>query len=163
MRTEGTAVMRILALRRARGCYAAPLRADDTILHGFGPLVPGSTTSPHLNPSPSPRQASIDGSSAGRRTPGTAGMRTMASRRASHLDASHLDAASFRADETMPPGVGTPVMRLVVSRRAARQAEASPRIADGTGNVSSYSISCLGLKIKTVSPFVLISLPSAQV
>ena len=135
MRTEGTAVMRIITLRRARGGYAAPLLADVTIFHGFGP---GSTTSRHLNPSTSPQQASIDGSSAGRRTPGTAGMRTMASRSAVHLDASHLDAASFRADETMPPGVGTPVMRLVVFRRAAWQAEASRRIADGTANVSSY-------------------------
>ena len=56
MRTEGTAVMRVIVLRRARGCYAAPLRADDTILHGFGPLAPGSTTSPHLSsPQPVPK------------------------------------------------------------------------------------------------------------
>ena len=157
MITEGTAVMRIIASRRASGFHAAPPRADDTIPHGYRFLVPASTTSPHLNPSPSPQQASVDGSSAARRTQGTAVMRIMASRRASYLDA-----ASFRADETSPPGflMGTPVMRLVVSRRAARQAEASRRInADGTGNVSSFHLMFGAQKSKKVSPFVLISLP----
>ena len=102
MRTRGTAVMRITALRRARGSYAAPLRADITS--------------------------------------------------ALHVVASH--AATLRADETSPPGVGTSVMRLVVFRRAAWQAEASRR----TANVSYYLLLpffiSIFLKIRKILPEV---------
>ena len=101
MRTEGTAVMRIIASRRALCLDAASHRADDTSLQGFGVLVPDSTTSPHLNLSPSPQPSCVDGSSAAMRTQGTAAMRIIASCRASCLDA-----ASHRAVDTSPPGFG---------------------------------------------------------
>ena len=52
--------MRIIASRRASVLDAASHRADDTIPHGFGFFVPDSTTSPHLNLSPSPQHIYLD-------------------------------------------------------------------------------------------------------